>query len=46
MLEGGEQGRMDIVIVSIIVVGAIGFLMNQTVRVIELRLLRWNKGLI
>lgn len=45
MLEGGEQGRMDIVVVSIIVVGTIGFLMNQVVRVVELRLLRWNKGL-
>ncbi|HVW68763.1 MAG TPA: ABC transporter permease [Steroidobacteraceae bacterium] len=45
MLEGGEQGRMDIVIVSIIVVGVVGFVMNQAVRVIELRLLRWNKGL-
>jgi sulfonate transport system permease protein len=45
MSEGGDHGRMDVVIVGIIIIGLIGFLMNQAVRLAELRLLRWNRGL-
>jgi sulfonate transport system permease protein len=42
MWSGREQFRMDIVIVGVITVGLTGFLINEAVRLLERRLLRWR----
>jgi len=44
MVEGGEQFRMDVVIVCIIVIGVIGLAMNQALRLFERHFLRWKSG--
>ncbi|MDD5465161.1 MAG: ABC transporter permease [Candidatus Omnitrophica bacterium] len=43
MTEGREQWRMDIVFVGIIVIGVIGFIMNNSIGLLERRFLRWRK---
>lgn len=42
LIEGRALGRMDMVIVGIAVIGAIGFGLNATVRLVERRVLRWR----
>jgi sulfonate transport system permease protein len=44
MLEGGEQFKMDVVIVCIIVIGLIGLAMNQGIRALESHFLHWKTG--
>jgi sulfonate transport system permease protein len=43
MWEAREHFRMDIVMVGVIVIGIIGFIINQLVRLLEARFLRWRK---
>jgi sulfonate transport system permease protein len=43
--EGRENFRMDIAVVGIIVIGAIGLAMNQSVTFLERHLLRWRRTL-
>jgi sulfonate transport system permease protein len=42
MWSGREQFRMDIVIVGVITIGLVGFLINEGVRLLEVRLFRWR----
>lgn len=44
MAEGREQWRMDIVFVGIIIVGLVGFILDQLLKVLEARLLVWRKA--
>ncbi|KAF0219089.1 MAG: binding-protein-dependent transport system inner membrane [Geobacteraceae bacterium] len=45
MAEGREQWRMEIVFVGIIIVGLVGFVLDQLLKVLEGRLLRWRKAI-
>jgi sulfonate transport system permease protein len=42
LIEGRALGRMDMVIVGIAVIGAIGFGLNAGIRLVERRVLRWR----
>jgi sulfonate transport system permease protein len=42
LIEGRSLGRMDLVIVGIVVIGAIGFGLNGAIRLVERRVLRWR----
>jgi sulfonate transport system permease protein len=43
MWEARERFQMDIAIVGIIVIGMIGLMMNESVKLLEARFLRWRK---
>jgi len=42
MWEAKGKVRMDVVFITIIIIGLIGFLLNQTMTLLEKRLLRWR----
>jgi len=41
--ESREQFRMDIALVGVVIIGVMGWIMNQSVGLFERRLLRWRK---